>query len=197
MVNGITSTCIHIWRWNSTTWMYSLCNHNFCRWSCCCKFDLRMNWILITIRLITEYFPIQVLSVFQELKINHPLYFIVFGESLYNGKWACVEILSSELTFFLLDAVVVTVYHVIHSVIVEGLKDPDHLNGIQAVLFGIGKVSNSDIELDKYQKVTSMWFFFFHRFSLHSSVEFLSDSFLVFFPSFWPDSVAIFVLRNP
>lgn len=57
---------------------------------------------------------------------------------------------------FLLDAVVITVYHVVHSVIVEGLKDPDHLNGIQAVLFGIGKVSKSDIELERYQTVTSI-----------------------------------------
>lgn len=35
--------------------------------------------------IISAVDPVAVLSVFQELKINHPLYFIVFGESLFNG----------------------------------------------------------------------------------------------------------------
>ena len=42
---------------------------------------------LLFATVISAVDPVAVLSIFHELHINNPLYFIVFGESLFNGSY--------------------------------------------------------------------------------------------------------------
>ena len=62
---------------------------------------------------------VQVLTIFQDLKVNKPLYYLVFGESLLNG----IEIESKTvvlLIFDFSDAVVI----VVHNLLVDFLESP-------------------------------------------------------------------------
>ena len=47
--------------------------------------DLNLLEILLFASLITAVDPVAVLAIFQEVGVNPDLYFLVFGESLFNG----------------------------------------------------------------------------------------------------------------
>ena len=48
-------------------------------------YDLNLLEILLFASLITAVDPVAVLAIFQEVGVNPDLYFLVFGESLFNG----------------------------------------------------------------------------------------------------------------
>lgn len=61
--------------------------------------DIHFVEVLTFATLISAVDPVAVLAIFEDLHVNKPLYFIVFGESLFN------------------DAVVITVYNVMLAVV--------------------------------------------------------------------------------
>ncbi|RWS27258.1 Na(+)/H(+) exchanger protein 7-like protein, partial [Leptotrombidium deliense] len=70
--------------------------------------------ILLFATLISAVDPVAVLAIFQEIKVNKPLYFLVFGESLLN------------------DAVVITVYNVVS--VFTGPKDLNVVDILKAIV---------------------------------------------------------------
>ena len=48
--------------------------------------DLQLLHVLLFAALISAVDPVAVLAIFQEVGVNPDLYFLVFGESLLNGK---------------------------------------------------------------------------------------------------------------
>lgn len=53
------------------------------------EYSLSMIDCLVFSALISGVDPVAVLAIFQEVGVNKDLYFLVFGESLFNGK--CVN----------------------------------------------------------------------------------------------------------
>ena len=49
-------------------------------------YSLKLNEILLFSSLISAVDPVAVLAIFQEVGVNPDLYFLLFGESLLNGK---------------------------------------------------------------------------------------------------------------
>lgn len=55
-------------------------------------FTSRFSEALVFSSLISAVDPVAVLAIFQELGVNKDLYFLVFGESLLNGRWSLVRV---------------------------------------------------------------------------------------------------------
>ena len=67
------------------------------------SYQLEATDCLVFSSLISAVDPVAVLAIFQEVGINKDLYFLVFGESLLNGK--------SNLKMFLIDIQAVNEFH--------------------------------------------------------------------------------------
>lgn len=55
-------------------------------------FTTRFSEALVFSSLISAVDPVAVLAIFQELGVNKDLYFLVFGESLLNGRLNLVRV---------------------------------------------------------------------------------------------------------
>lgn len=51
------------------------------------EFELTLVHFLIFASFIVAVDPVAVLAIFQDVKVNKRLYFLVFGESLLNGRY--------------------------------------------------------------------------------------------------------------
>jgi Sodium/hydrogen exchanger family len=67
------------------------------------SYQLKATDCLVFSSLISAVDPVAVLAIFQEVGINKDLYFLVFGESLLNGK--------SNVNIFLIDIRSVNEFH--------------------------------------------------------------------------------------
>ena len=52
------------------------------------EYDLKLVEVMTYTSLISAVDPVAVLAIFQEVGVNPDLYFLLFGESLLNGKLA-------------------------------------------------------------------------------------------------------------
>lgn len=65
------------------------------------SYSLTLLDSLVFSSLISAVDPVAVLAIFQEIGVNKDLYFLVFGESLLNGKSCTSCKIAGEIDFFL------------------------------------------------------------------------------------------------